>query len=701
MYEPRIKKNIDLYVSRVSQEEAVDATDWSMYLAFDIIGKIGLGTNFGCLARGASHPAIQEIHGYMEILGALSHVPWLMRLISCIAGVNWQPNERPRNIVSWLVKAFVEEDVSAPPSIAALHEDSHTIIAAGSETVATTLAAILYYLAKHPVVIRKLQTKIDAIMPTTADCNSEKMKLIPYVDDIINEALRLKPPVLLGGPRVTPPEGIRIEKHYIPGDVIMSIPVQKIQTDERYWKRGSEFIPERFGELRRAYACIGKNLALMTLRMATCRIAQEFDVVFAPGENGETFDKGAKYQTTRANPRWNLLAPEIQQRQALPKNDETERKRWGRGSVQKWFFKEGLSWGAFEKLARPTAAACDDKTPAATPLSLLVGLKRPATTLSVLESLPAELFRMVTSELDIPDKVALGLCSQWLWSNFLPELQAVFSKNTAPWAGQIIMCTSTWMTDWPPALQAAYPELGLENAEWLKTCRGMPPARKWNWDTYSYKDAQDLLDLKLESQYRRAIEDKNKGEDGLPEKLQAVLVLQIKEVARYHLRRVPHGSTWVLRNLDTRELVRFERIIAESSETIQVAVKGSPWLTLDFALTMRICWEGELSDEPEDPTDDRWRAPLQYGVWAGHRFDVIRAEDLNSKEEWRDVTTEVVNEAKELHCSLPTYAYDSDDNNDNNDNDASNSSMAVNDDDDSSIYSINDSDSESDSDSDK
>lgn len=58
-----------------------------MYLAFDMIGEIGLGTDFSCLTRGAAHPAIQEIHDYMEVLGALSHVPWLMSLTSRIAGI--------------------------------------------------------------------------------------------------------------------------------------------------------------------------------------------------------------------------------------------------------------------------------------------------------------------------------------------------------------------------------------------------------------------------------------------------------------------------------------------------------------------------------------------------------------------------------------------------------------------------------------
>jgi hypothetical protein len=39
-----------------------------------------------------------------------------------------------------------------------------------------------------------------------------------------------------------------------------------------------------------AYGCPGKNLAEMSLRTSLSMIAQNFDVSFAPGETGETFD---------------------------------------------------------------------------------------------------------------------------------------------------------------------------------------------------------------------------------------------------------------------------------------------------------------------------------------------------------------------------------------------------------------------------
>lgn len=55
---------------------------------------------------------------------------------------------------------------------------------------------------------------------------------------------------MTGGYRVTPPQGLQIDEQYIPRDTNVFVPVQLIQTDDRYWKRAAEFVPERFGEKR-------------------------------------------------------------------------------------------------------------------------------------------------------------------------------------------------------------------------------------------------------------------------------------------------------------------------------------------------------------------------------------------------------------------------------------------------------------------
>ncbi|KAI1135583.1 monooxygenase [Hypoxylon sp. FL0543] len=329
-YAPRIKALADTFVSQMSRQKGpVDATAWSNYLTFDIMGSAGFGKDFGCVASGEKHPAIQAIHDHMYILAVLSHVPWLLNLLGRLPGAtegyvpfwdycqsqlrakraNLNLEKDPEDIMSWLLKAVFEKDVSAPSTKEALEEDCRALIIAGSDTNASTLAQALFFLAKYPSVLIKLQEKIDAIMPTPADWTYEKARSITYIDNIIDETLRLKPAVLSGVYRVTPREGIQIDEQFIPGYTNVFVPTQRIQTDPRYWKQATEFIPERFGERRTEmdtdsgpyipfcagnYSCVGKNLAIMSLRIAISSIAQHFDISFAPGETGEEFDKGAK-----------------------------------------------------------------------------------------------------------------------------------------------------------------------------------------------------------------------------------------------------------------------------------------------------------------------------------------------------------------------------------------------------------------------
>jgi cytochrome P450 len=77
-----------------------------------------------------------------------------------------------------------------------------------------------------------------------------KVKTLSYIDDIIHETLRLKPPIIQGMPRETPPQGIHIGDQYIPGHVVVSVPTLLVQRDPRWWEQPEYFIPERWDERR-------------------------------------------------------------------------------------------------------------------------------------------------------------------------------------------------------------------------------------------------------------------------------------------------------------------------------------------------------------------------------------------------------------------------------------------------------------------
>lgn len=68
----------------------------------------------------------------------------------------------------------------------------------------------------------------------------------PVLESVINEAIRLYPPVLFGSQRVTPDEGIQIEDVYIPGDTIVYMPQWQLHHDARNFEKPHEFIPERW-----------------------------------------------------------------------------------------------------------------------------------------------------------------------------------------------------------------------------------------------------------------------------------------------------------------------------------------------------------------------------------------------------------------------------------------------------------------------
>lgn len=94
----------------------------------------------------------------------------------------------------------------------------------------------------------------------------------------------------------------------IPGDVVVSVSPHSIHRDPRIWGDDAlVFRPERWAAegvhpdrmpfipfTRGQYACPGKNLAMMELRMALSRVALRYQrLAFAVPEDVTRFDEGA------------------------------------------------------------------------------------------------------------------------------------------------------------------------------------------------------------------------------------------------------------------------------------------------------------------------------------------------------------------------------------------------------------------------
>ncbi|OAG38665.1 hypothetical protein AYO21_07171 [Fonsecaea monophora] len=314
-YEPRVK----LFTQSLTQQIAartgqpLNASQWFNYYSFDVMGDLAYGKSFDMLETGGSHWAIDLLNEGIYYMGTLGHVTWAVILFTYVPILNRKfrqflafcekmiddrvaTGSESQDISSWIINS---------PSMASsgftdkawLLGDSRLIIVAGSDTTAATLTHLFYHLAKEPAHIDALREELDLLK---GEFNFTSLQKLPFLNALINETLRLHPPVASGTQRITSPEGIQLGDTYIPGGVNIIIPFYTMFRAESCFERPTEFLPDRWVHDSKysdhsaafapfssgPYSCIGKQLALMELQSVCARLVTEFDVTFAPGEDG-------------------------------------------------------------------------------------------------------------------------------------------------------------------------------------------------------------------------------------------------------------------------------------------------------------------------------------------------------------------------------------------------------------------------------
>jgi tryprostatin B 6-hydroxylase len=93
-----------------------------------------------------------------------------------------------------------------------------------SDTTASTLTHIFYHLAQDLQQVDKLRYEIAPQIDSSEGILPAKLQYLDHLNGIINETLRLHPPVPTAIPRLTPPEGIQIADVYVPGYITVWCP---------------------------------------------------------------------------------------------------------------------------------------------------------------------------------------------------------------------------------------------------------------------------------------------------------------------------------------------------------------------------------------------------------------------------------------------------------------------------------------------
>ncbi|KAL8789473.1 MAG: hypothetical protein Q9195_006798 [Heterodermia aff. obscurata] len=272
--EPLITSHFDMLIKRLrgiaSINEKTDMTQWYNFLTFDATA---LTPKRVKLARAAHNVFVDEkVQARLEKVGA--------------EGV------QKRDFISYLLRQKTDQEALTQQEITI---NASILVIAGSETTATAMTGVTYWLLRSPSTLKKVTLDVREAFDTEAEINFSNTtdSRVPYLGACIEEGLRLYPPSPAGLPRVVDSDSL-IAGHPIPKDTIVSIHQYSTYRSEDNFYRANEFWPERWLPDMPEFAtdkknalnpfllgprnCIGQLLAYSEIRVVLARILWNFDM---------------------------------------------------------------------------------------------------------------------------------------------------------------------------------------------------------------------------------------------------------------------------------------------------------------------------------------------------------------------------------------------------------------------------------------
>jgi cytochrome P450 len=197
--------------------------------------------------------------------------------------------------------------------------ESNLLIIAGSDTTSTALASSFFYLVHNPQTLAKLTKEIREKFQVVEEIHSgSELNSCHYLRAVVDESMRLSPPV--GGilPREVLSGGLTIDNHFIRAGVVVGTPHYTLHHHPSYYPSPFTFNPDRWivdsspevtkdtvALAQSAFCpfsvgprgCIGKGLAYAELMTSLARTVWLYDMRLEEvglGEGSATLEEGRR-----------------------------------------------------------------------------------------------------------------------------------------------------------------------------------------------------------------------------------------------------------------------------------------------------------------------------------------------------------------------------------------------------------------------
>ena len=167
-----------------------------------------------------------------------------------------------------------------------------TMLLAGEDTTANTLAWMIYLLSRHPEALKKAREEVTSVLGAAKLPTQEQLAKLAYIDACMNETMRVKPVapmIVMQAARDSVVADIRVPK----GQLVFCL-MRPPANSEKYFRESSLFRPERWLETGTPAAssakrvampfgagprlCPGRYLAMHEMKMVMAMILASFDI---------------------------------------------------------------------------------------------------------------------------------------------------------------------------------------------------------------------------------------------------------------------------------------------------------------------------------------------------------------------------------------------------------------------------------------
>jgi len=169
-----------------------------------------------------------------------------------------------------------------------------TLLLAGEDTTANTLAWMMHLMVEHPEVQLPMRQEAERVTGTSGLLNEpQDAEQLQYIEAVALEAMRMKPvaPIIF----IEPNEDVEVAGVSIPRGTAMMLLTSQAALEDVYFAAAAQFNPERWlntgqassnGHDTKAFVpfgfgprfCPGRNLAMLEIKMAMAMVCSTFEL---------------------------------------------------------------------------------------------------------------------------------------------------------------------------------------------------------------------------------------------------------------------------------------------------------------------------------------------------------------------------------------------------------------------------------------